>query len=526
MKKLFCIGAVLAALAFTAGAAVSSAPAGSTWGTRFIAQTNSVNSPAYNYLQIVITNAGTAIANGTYLAKATNSSVPGVFGYSEATFTNTTGTAGIYFNASPLSGNYSDAFALTNGAGALLYEGSSVCDWTLTDDSPTGAMPTPGGYFAIASFTNAVSPVTEVVRPLIAYPPYLFRMIDRVCSNALSGVTSNFNAGLLNGVPAYAPGSSYIGGFYLGDIAFAIPAIRGQVSSNTLYMWIYGFATNQNASTGQIPDGLKMNSTVNNNLSGALDSYAFVDMVYQHYLNCGTTIAYSNFWLNVSNALRYVKITNSLVWSAAGDCEFYASDGNTGTGYSLRGSLYRYKVYQQLATLAAVQNDINGSSNYYNETIRIQTNLDSVLWDPSRGLYRQFSNGNNTHDLWGSLLSVVWGEAGHDQTVSIANAFVSSYGTTNFFLNGAVRQIPADETDRYSAGQACSYYTIATPWAAQVLAYVRPDYAVQLMTTAITNQMAWHGYEYFGTSGSGSNYLSAVMTTRYYLTNTLQGFAP
>jgi hypothetical protein len=251
-------------------------------------------------------------------------------------------------------------------------------------------------------------------RPVLAAPTravydayaYLALLSDRTI--ALN--RSTFTAGATPYARLIAPGLQYQRQLFVRDFAMAVRGRPEAFQPADIMNALASFAAVQNSTTGGMPSGVDRTGAA----VGAYaydDSYEFVDLIYSHYLQTGTTSAYTAYKSNITLALSYVPVQNHLVYIADADAPIIGwgfMDVEASSGYDLMTSVMRYRALMQLTVLAAASGETSNAAAYSAEAALMPSALKNYLWDSSVGLFRNATIKNSTqHNVPANALAVL-----------------------------------------------------------------------------------------------------------------------
>lgn len=269
---------------------------------------------------------------------------------------------------------------------------------------------------------------------------------------------------------------------------------------------------------GKIADYMALNGTVGrNNMFSTW--FTWVDMIYSHFLRTGTTAAYNTYKDNIDELMLAV----DALCDEAG--LFYSEDGYIHgwdwndsaptTGYDLGGNLHIYRGLKQLSTMALAA----GDTNIYGPRVApLGAAIQSTFWDAGRGLYRNSTGQNNSHQVPLTAFAVLLG-LGSDESRDLAIDALRAgclggihYNDDNHEKNGAIRYTPATEPyevelvgpeDGYIKN---GYWTVFSGWVAKAIFIKYPNVAHELMQRAATllDDNVNKCFEWFYETGEGA----------------------
>lgn len=314
---------------------------------------------------------------------------------------------------------------------------------------------------------------------------------------------------LAAGTYLWAPsaGSPYSFNSYVRDTAMMMRSLPGKFLAQDVLNQIILAAAIQNGGTGAIPDGVTQNQVaITNTYPTSTDNcFEFIDLIYTHYKKTGITSAYTTYLANITLALSYPTITNHLVFitqnatlnSQQGDWGF--QDQIASSGYSAMLSIERYRAYTQLSEMALAAGDSTGSTTYSTEAGLIKTNLQTQLWDATRGLFRNASIDDTAHSVVASAYAVVTGACTDAVSNIISQKLLDMrIGQVDAadcpYQQGYVRHLPLTETwDRLRVAQTVGtyqnggYWSTFTGWVAIAMARLDSVAAVTLLNDFYTS---------------------------------------
>lgn len=213
----------------------------------------------------------------------------------------------------------------------------------------------------------------------------------------------------------------------------------------------------------------------------------YTKFLYEIWVKTHDKTLFGTYSERATNALNLMPTSGGLIyWASNYLVTFKDMDLLTNSrGYDLIGSVFLYDDYRMLAEIASGSGSNALATAYSNQMATISAALVTQLWDAPAGLYKGFSVSNRQHSLWGNAYAVVSGAAPTTQKTLICSNFLAQWGTTNYWLHGALRVLPAGETwDADGTGGGFQKTTYG-PWVADLTFEVlwqagRPDYAYEL----------------------------------------------
>jgi hypothetical protein len=290
------------------------------------------------------------------------------------------------------------------------------------------------GAAVVAAFGDSGAVVSDDPIPAVSYPSNVSE--DAVYLKALAASVIAANAvpwtfGTLEG-SGYAPGG--YAAIYPDDMASQVRCGANIATHADIEATVAVFLSVQ--SSGDIPEALYADGSSTLNYNYAAPCWNLIDIVYSDFKATGN----ANIWVanraGLIAALEFPAVSNHLACSVPPN-RSWGFEAAT-TGYSLMGSLLRFRAYRQAAEMDALS-EASRSGEFYGEASAIKSALQTHLWDAESGFFLRCS-GESIRHAAGTAYAIVLGACSGTVATAARAALVANW--SNIVLYGHVRQYP------------------------------------------------------------------------------------
>jgi hypothetical protein len=338
-------------------------------------------------------------------------------------------------------------------------------------------------------------------------PDMAFGVVKGLLEQCMATNKVAFTSGVLQGLTAFVPGSSYTGAVY-GDYEIGLPAYIDYVPASTVYAIMEVKFAGQ--SSGHFANRINFDSTPADYVAGPLDFFGAVDFLYWHFRQTGKPTAFVNHLTNIVAGISALNLTNNLIWTDAEDTEYYAADQIDSwgdVGFSSMASVAWYDANQKIAEMAGAAANYGVASNSLMVCSNVAKRVEAVFWDASASLLWCKTTVPTRHNVWATAWAASLGMLSEPVKKAVVERFIADWDVGNLYLPEVGPAIQA------SFGQ---YYPFAMPWLLNVLEVQRPD----LRDEALRRHVGWllkkktlpeYG-DYTGTAFDGSYGVAGTAT--------------